>query len=137
MTFAASDVYEPWLFEIIHSTKPSLEEPTKMDKKCRTSLLRQHPALAARLFYHKQECIWKQLIISSESRPLGGIISDWWRRVEFQHGGTPHTHALCAVQHDGIKENMVTSDDINTQKVVTDHFKDIVTAKLVRRVWNI
>ena len=136
LTFAASDVYEPRLYEILITTNSSLGLLKNMDKKCRTSLLRQHPALAARVFYLKQECLWKLLIVTSQSRPLTAILTDWWRRIEFQGGGTAHTHAMCAVRHDGITENMMTSADIQTQKIVTDHVKEVITAKLVSRVWN-
>ena len=43
-------------------------------------LLRSHPAILARLFDIKQECIWKYLLMG-ESQPFGPI-TDYWRRVE-------------------------------------------------------
>lgn len=43
-------------------------------------LLRGHPALAARLFDIKQDCLW-QYIILGEAKPFG-TVTDYWRRVE-------------------------------------------------------
>jgi hypothetical protein len=46
----------------------------------RLDLLRSHPALAARLFDIKQECIWKYILMG-KAKPFGEI-TDYWRRVE-------------------------------------------------------
>jgi hypothetical protein len=43
-------------------------------------MLRDHPALSARLFHLKQECIWDCLLLG-ESKPIGHIV-DYWRRIE-------------------------------------------------------
>jgi hypothetical protein len=51
-----------------------LNEASRMD------LLRNHPAIVARLFDTKQECIWKYLLMG-QNEPLGKV-TDYWRRVE-------------------------------------------------------
>ena len=50
------------------------------DKDERSKILKHHPALAARLFQYKQECIW-DCILHGRSQPIGQI-TDYWRRIE-------------------------------------------------------
>lgn len=76
-----------WEEEQLYSK--SLTSSDKRDK-----LLRTHPALAARLFYLKQECIWNKILLG-ENSPLDRI-TDYLRRLEFQRGGTGHIHAIAA-----------------------------------------
>jgi hypothetical protein len=51
-----------------------------LDSASRIDLLRSHPALVARLFEFKQDCIWKYLVMG-EAKPFGEV-TDYWRRVE-------------------------------------------------------
>jgi hypothetical protein len=51
-----------------------------MTKEERTIILRNHPALAARLFELKQNCLW-DCILRGKDNPIGEIV-DYWRRVE-------------------------------------------------------
>ena len=51
-----------------------------LDENTRLQLLRSHPAILARLFDIKQECLWKHLLMG-EAQPFGPI-TDYWRRVE-------------------------------------------------------
>ena len=51
-----------------------------LDSAARIDLLRSHPALVARLFEFKQDCIWKYLVMG-EAKPFGEV-TDYWRRVE-------------------------------------------------------
>lgn len=46
----------------------------------RAKLLRDHPALVARIFHEKQECIWKYVLMGSD-HPIGYVL-DYMRRVE-------------------------------------------------------
>ena len=46
----------------------------------RIKILREHPAIAARLFQLKQECLWECVLLGS-NQPMGKII-DYWRRIE-------------------------------------------------------
>ena len=51
-----------------------------LDSAARIDLLRSHPALVARLFEFKQDCIWKYLVMG-EAKPFGEV-TDNWRRVK-------------------------------------------------------
>lgn len=51
-----------------------------MQKIERTTILKDHPALAARLFHLKQKCLWDTILLG-KSKPIGHIV-DYWRRVE-------------------------------------------------------
>jgi len=46
----------------------------------RAKLLRDHPAIVARVFHEKQDCIWKCVLMGSD-RPVGHVL-DYMRRVE-------------------------------------------------------
>ena len=46
----------------------------------RAKLLRDHPALVARIFHEKQECIWNYVVMGSD-HPIGYVL-DYMRRVE-------------------------------------------------------
>lgn len=86
-THAYADTYESRLFENVVDV-PELpdnweereEIVAQYDKKKRQLLLRAHPALVARIFHEKIECIWKDILNGSD-HPLG-IIADHMRRVE-------------------------------------------------------
>lgn len=53
---------------------------SKMECSTRAKLLRDHPAIVARMFHEKQECIWKWILLGSD-HPVGWI-EDYIRRVE-------------------------------------------------------
>lgn len=44
------------------------------------NLLRSHPAIVARLFDFKQDCLWKYVVMGL-AKPFGEV-TDSWRRVE-------------------------------------------------------
>lgn len=50
------------------------------DSSTRARLLRDHPALVARIFHEKQECIWNYILMGSDN-PVGRI-EEYMRRVE-------------------------------------------------------
>jgi hypothetical protein len=86
-TMAPADVNENRLFEILavsekdgYDWKAREERALRLNDTERIALLRQHPALAARLFHLKQQCIW-DCILMGENKPLGEIV-DFWRRIE-------------------------------------------------------
>jgi hypothetical protein len=88
-TFAAPEVYESTLYEtamdayltndpeVFEAMKALVREQTKDE---RLKMLRDSPALSARLFHYKQEAIWEKLL-KGQHKPLGDI-GDIWRRVE-------------------------------------------------------
>ena len=60
VTFSPADIYEPKLYEIL--TDKNKEKMKELSKDERKKLLSDHPALAARLFHLKQECIWECIL---------------------------------------------------------------------------
>lgn len=87
LTFAFADLHESRLYEIVMPMIDQVleyEERSNMvcsyDKKSRAKILRQHPALVARIFHEKQDCLW-QYILCGTDHPIG-IIEDFMRRVE-------------------------------------------------------
>ncbi len=111
ITMAQADVYEPRLYEICLEGNSGQENHNwcwsdrqkiakELTKEEREKILKRHPALTARMFDLKQSCIW-DCIINGKHQPLGKII-DTWRRIEFQLRGTPHSHGMACVIHDGI-----------------------------------
>jgi hypothetical protein len=88
-TFAAPEVYESTLYETAMdayvTNDPEVFEAMKalvrgQNKDERLKILRDSPALSARLFHYKQEAIWEKLL-RGQHKPLGDI-GDIWRRVE-------------------------------------------------------
>ena len=63
-----------------------------MNETTRMALLRNHPAIVARLFDTKQECIWKYLLMG-KGKPFG-TITDYWRRVEVRINVMMLTHTF-------------------------------------------
>lgn len=86
-TFTYSDSYESRLYE---NTLNPLDAPhnwedreaivAKYDKSTRQRILRAHPALTARIFHEKQECLWNDILMGHD-HPVG-VIEDYMRRVE-------------------------------------------------------
>jgi len=98
LTFAMADLYDMKLFDILDGMRIASSEDDlrfrdlQWTKSRRLEELRNHPALAARIFAIKQQCIFDYLIGGS-ARPFNAII-DVWRRVEFQSRGSPHSHNI-------------------------------------------
>ena len=132
-----------------------LNQAQQLNKDERTDLLRRHPALSARLFHYKQDCIWK-CILQGASKPVGEIV-DYWRRVEvilnvfsflsisipkslltfhvdqFQMRGTPHVHSLVCIKHYGIGPETAESTDKNAIRALKNLIKETISAELVDR----
>ena len=111
-----------------------------MSKEDRVLFLRNHPAIAARMFHLKQECVWECLIINSKSQPLGKVV-DFWIRVEFQKRGTAHTHSMVAIEKNqntdlDLDETSISSENIIERNKVIKLVKETVTCNLTPRVWN-
>jgi hypothetical protein len=58
----------------------------------RAVVLRDHPMLSARLHVAQQDVFW-QYVVHGTFKPFDEV-KDYWRRVEFQERGTPHSHYL-------------------------------------------
>eukprot|EP01034_Spumella_vulgaris_P025461 gene25461-31925_t len=110
----------------------------KLNKKERAEILRDHPLLSARLHAAQQTVFWKY-VIHGKHRPFGKVL-DFWRRVEFQEKGTPHSHNLIniATNVDEVNEDSlletgdVEADGLNRLKVL-NKVREISTALLQPR----
>lgn len=87
MTFAFPDKQYSRLYENLLPESWDLSDWSdrediivKYSEKVRVKLLREHPALVARIFHELQECIWDYVIMGSD-HPVG-VVEDYMRRVE-------------------------------------------------------
>jgi hypothetical protein len=109
-----------------------------LNRRERLEILRDHPLLSARLHAAQQTVFW-QYVIYGKARPFGEVM-DFWRRVEFQEKGTPHSHNLIniATYDGGINENSLLEGDnlimnaIKRQKVM-EAVRAVSTARLQPR----
>jgi len=134
LTFAPAEMYEQSLYSMLVKLKGVSDEnanaiSTELTKAQRLDYLRLYPGIAARHFHIKQDCLW-ECVINGKHQPLGDIV-DSWRRVEFQLRGTPHSHNIVCVAHDGVGMHDVTSDDTLRQKAVKDIVEKTITSCLV------
>ena len=145
ITMAQADVYEPRLYEICLDDNSGQENHNwcwserqkiakQLTKEEREKILKRHPALTARMFDLKQSCIW-DCIINGKHQPLGKII-DTWRRIEFQLRGTPHSHGMACVIHDGILAEFFDEADEEQISKIAKIVDNTVTACLVERPIN-
>jgi len=102
---------------------------TQLTKSKRLEYLRLYPGIAARHFHIKQECLW-ECVINGKHQPLGDIV-DSWRRIEFQLRGTPHSHNIVCVSHDGVGMHDVMSDDTLRKNAVKAIVERTITSCLV------
>lgn len=61
------------------------------------------------MFDHRFHCLLKDVILSP-AHPIGKVV-DYFYRVEFQQGGSPHTHCLFWVENPA-KFGQNTDDEI-------------------------
>ena len=92
----------------------------QLTKSERAELLRSHPMIAARIHALSQDAFWKY-VLNGRDRPVGKL-TDFWRRVEFQSRGSPHSHSLgCVLRFKDnvgkvIMTDVVVNDDKDIQK---------------------
>jgi hypothetical protein len=107
-----------------------------LTKPQRARILRDHPYLSARLHAAQQSAFW-EFVMNGKHKPLGEIL-DWWRRVEFQEKGTPHSHNLICIKK-GFDSTDITeaslmdlNDDVATAPVLSV-VRAVSTARLQPR----
>jgi hypothetical protein len=90
LTFAYADLYESRLFELIVNDanyQMSIEEREELVANLtstdRSAMLRDHPALAARIFDSKITCIFDHVLMG-QAKPFGDIV-DFWIRIEVKN----------------------------------------------------
>ena len=147
-TEAQSDKYLPEIYDNLVTSAPEpcrgnltqrREASDKLSPSQRAQLLRDHPFMSARIHALQQDAYW-QHILMGEDKPLG-FIQDYWRRVEFQARGTPHTHNLIAILHrmpdgtkyDEIDESTFASSDIQQKMELKRLLFKSSTARLEKR----
>ncbi len=86
----------------------------------------------------KQTVFWKYIIYGKTARFK--VVKDFWRRIEFQEQGTPHSHNLIDIEitPGGINEDSLSStsdpeEDNHNRNLVKTSFKSIATASLQPR----
>lgn len=84
----------------------------------RQIILRKYPALASRIFVLKNEAFF-ECIINGNAKPFGNV-KDFFRRTEFQRGGSPHVHGMYSID-DGPAERALhgTADEqLHVKRIV-------------------
>ena len=130
-TQSPCDRFNPELFDIVRpiSKKPDetdadwlkrqTTERNKMTKSERSAILRQYPALAARIANARFETLF-DYIYQGEAEPFGHV-SDYWYRVEFQMRGTPHMHFLLWIEGELQRTDMPRYFEAKKKKDRKDH----------------
>jgi len=112
-------------------------EADTLTKSERAQLVRQYPAISARIFHLHQDALF-QHIFKGEDAPLGKLL-DFWRRVEFQARGTAHSHNLICTEKNGILESDIKLPENasveETEKLASlcANVSTVVTARLQPR----
>ena len=133
-TLSPVDSVSPILFTQYISTtyKKSWEESKViamgLSDKQRETILRRHPALASRIFVLKSEAFF-ECIVNGESKPLGNV-KDYFRRTEFQRGGSPHVHGMYSID-DGPSASALHGNQIDQ-----DHVKRMVNLVLTASLYQ-
>jgi hypothetical protein len=121
----------------LHWNAPMQERQACSDKLTalqRSSVLRDHPFMSARIHSLQQAAFWS-CVLCGEDKPLGEIM-DFWCRVEFQMKGTPHWHCLINISKkslQGIHADSVLSNEYAEQQKVKDLVARVSTAMLLPR----
>ena len=133
LTMAPSDCFDSKLYDVVTKHIPDNESYVdRLNYDDRLALLRNHPAMAIRLFDIKQNAIWEKIIMGV-AQPFG-VVRDFWRRVEFQLRGTPHVHCLLAIIRDAIKASFIESENEEERKLVQEEVEKRISACLTPRV---
>jgi hypothetical protein len=110
----------------------------KLIKAQRAIILRDHPMLSARLHVAQQDVFW-QYVVHGTFEPFGEV-KDYWRRVEFQERGTPHSHNLIniatvvgGIQEDSLSKQGNAAETKHNRELVTKTVQEICTARLQPR----
>ncbi len=87
-----SSLLLPWYA----SAEENQQNSDLLNKVQRAKILRDHPHLSVRIHVAQQTAFWK-CIVNGKHQPFGKVL-DFWRRVEFQERGTPHSHNLLCIE---------------------------------------
>ena len=147
-TEAQPDLYLPEIYDNIVSsarvyTTEQLQErraaSDQLNKPQRSNLLRDHPFMSARVHALMQDAFWN-IILQGESKPLGEVV-DFWRRVEFQMRGTPHSHNLICVRSSALNINTETDmpsvEALAMEAKITKLVETVSTARLLSRLHDV
>ncbi len=143
-----SEIYDNAITSaVLEIDKPNWYEPdvhirrnlaNKLSKSDRREILKAHPLMSARIHAAQQSVFWKY-IICGEDQPFGEVL-DYWRRVEFQERGTPHSHNLIniRIKPDGVSEDSLTrttdtEENLRQRALVMEKVCSFATATLEPR----
>ena len=127
-THTPNEMYDPCLYNNFIEEFLEKDGSLKWDRNRRKRFLVMHPALSARMHDLKQECIWNVLL--GAHKPIGEIV-DFWRRVEFQSGGSGHSHNLVVIALDELSNVNMETEDEEIIRMLKDTMNRIMTANLV------
>ena len=120
-TFSAAEFRWPEVIEAIKRQQGEQVDFESLDWTVKCEILRSNPVTCMRLFDKRVEALFRDLLLSN-AQPLGKVI-DFFYRVEFQHRGSPHIHAMLWV--DGAPELDVCDD-----QTVCDFVDRYISAQL-------
>lgn len=153
LTMVLGDSYSPLIYDnLVTSTEILLAKrnvdftSTISDRRAaadsfsqseRNQLLCEFPGISARIFALHQDAFFN-IILKGYDNPLGKVL-EVWRRIEFQGRGTPHSHNLLNIEHNGILENSIclppspTDEDIAKLEAILNEVSTVITARLQPR----
>ncbi|KAH9639682.1 hypothetical protein HF086_002508 [Spodoptera exigua] len=73
------------------------ENPTDLTFNDKQALVDGHPVTLSRQFMIRVNAFMNYL--KNDHHILGGNVTDFWWRIEFQNRGSPHLHMLCWIQN--------------------------------------
>lgn len=136
-SFSAAELsHWPEFIEAIKAQQGGKVNFHDLDWETKCEILRSNPVTTMRMFDKRVEGLFKYLI-NSPAQPLGEV-TDYFYRVEFQHRGSPHIHALVwtSFNFDMDKDEQILTDFIDKyiSAKLPDPDKDPELYKLVSEV---
>nr|XP_029715803.1 uncharacterized protein LOC109402861 [Aedes albopictus] len=115
LTVSANEIRWPHLLEILQKLANGCNEPaaanirTQLTALQRATLVSEDPVTCC-AYFNKFVNVLMQLLSSSRYSPFGKFyVVDYFKRIEFQHRGSPHAHILLWLANDpreAVSENM-------------------------------
>ncbi|CAG5044436.1 unnamed protein product [Parnassius apollo] len=93
LTFSCNDLNWPDMIKaLLIADGGDIDDVDRLSFPERLNLVQKHPVVLARQFTVRVNALMRFLKRNKDC--LGGLIEDFWYRVEFQNRGSPHLHML-------------------------------------------
>ncbi|CAK1580723.1 unnamed protein product [Parnassius mnemosyne] len=93
LTFSCNDLNWPDMIKaLLIADGRDIDDVDRLSFPERLNLVQKHPVVLARQFTVRVNALMRFLKRNKDC--LGGLIEDFWYRVEFQNRGSPHLHML-------------------------------------------